>query len=413
MNDLPSGWEWVTTRELFTFVTSGSRGWARYYSDEGAPFIRVGDLPRGSIRPDLSDIQRVKPPSGSEGLRTKVRENDILISITADLGRVALMSDVKEDSYISQHVALARPINRINPRYLSWYLSSNSVQHQWLTQQRGATKLGLGLEDIRSISVPLPPVNEQARIVGAIEEQFSRLDAGVDALHEARKKISRMHHAVLESAVQGSLTGSGQTTWPLTTVDHIAEVSGGITKNPKRAPKDNTAPFLRVANVLRGKLDLHDVHQIELFPNDLERYGLRCGDLLVVEGNGSLDQIGRSALWDDSIDPCVHQNHLIRIRPGSKIIPEYLNIFWNSPSGTKQIRSLASSTSGLHTLSTGKVRRINLLLPPLDEQRRAVAEVSRQTAAIEHANNQLDTAEAHSRALRSSILSAAFSGKLT
>jgi type I restriction enzyme S subunit len=144
MNDLPPGWAQTTGDRLFTFVTSGSRGWARYYSDEGAPFIRVGNLRRASITPDFIDLQRVSPPSGTEGTRTEVAPNDILISITADLGRVALMSEVNEVTYINQHVALARPVKEVNARYLAWYLSSSLAQRQWGRYQRGVTRLGLG-----------------------------------------------------------------------------------------------------------------------------------------------------------------------------------------------------------------------------------------------------------------------------
>jgi type I restriction enzyme, S subunit len=168
MTDLPSGWAQTTTDALFTFVTSGSRGWARYYADEGAAFIRIGNLRRTSITPDLTDIQRVSLPERVEGIRTKVASNDILISITADLGRVALMTDIKETYYINQHVALARPVTGIDSRYLAWFLSSDKVQRQWGDRQRGVTRLGLGLEDIRSVLVPIPPRPEQDRIVAAV-----------------------------------------------------------------------------------------------------------------------------------------------------------------------------------------------------------------------------------------------------
>src|SRR6185437_1532965 len=150
------------------FVTSGSRGWARYYSDEGASFIRIGNLRRGSVTPDLADIQHVMPPEGAEGLRTRVVPNDILISITADLGRIALITDLPGPTYINQHVALARPVPGVNARFLAWYLTSDEVQQQWARRQRGATKLGLGLDDVRLINVALPPVTEQGRIVAAI-----------------------------------------------------------------------------------------------------------------------------------------------------------------------------------------------------------------------------------------------------
>src|SRR5579863_8682809 len=103
--------------------------------------------------------------------------------------------------------------------------------------------------------------------------------------------------------------------WEWVETGSIAEVQGGIQKQPKRKPVANMYPFLRVANVPRGRLDLSDVHKVELFDGEIERYRLRLGDLLVVEGNGSLEQIGRAAQWGGEIEDCVHQNHLIRVRP--------------------------------------------------------------------------------------------------
>src|SRR6185312_641164 len=98
-----------TTDELLALVTSGSRGWAQYYSVEGAVFIRMGNLNHNTISLDLSITQYVNPPKGVEGTRTQVQANDILISITAELGMVALIPGELGEAYINQHIALARP----------------------------------------------------------------------------------------------------------------------------------------------------------------------------------------------------------------------------------------------------------------------------------------------------------------
>ncbi|WP_244986758.1 restriction endonuclease subunit S [Mycobacterium marinum] len=152
----------------------------------------------------------------------------------------------------------------------------------------------------------------------------------------------------------------------------MAEIQGGIQKQPKRSPQRNAYPFLRVANVTAQGLNLDEIHAIELFEGELERYRLRRGDLLVVEGNGSASQIGRAAVWDGSIKDAVHQNHLIRVRPGCLLNERFLGLVWNSPSNRAELARIASSTSGLHTLSVTKLKRIMLPLPPSDEQRRIV-----------------------------------------
>ena len=313
------------------------------------------------------------------------------------------------------------------PRFLLYWLLTSEFTHL-ASQVQGRTVLPkINRDQLDALPVPVAPPNEQQRIVGSIEEQFSRLDTGVLTTQHARQNLKRMRAAVLESAVRGRLfkNPSGTfnpvghrrelelpTGWSITSVGDIAEVSGGITKNPKRRPANNPIPFLRVANVLRDQLDLREVHNIEVFAGELERLRLQRGDLLVVEGNGSSDQIGRSALWDASIDPCVHQNHVIRIRPGNTILAEYLNIFWNAPSSMATIQAAASSTSGLHTLSTGKVRRIRVTLPPVPEQHRIIEDVDRQLSALNALDQQVAIAEMRERTLRAAILAAAFAGNL-
>ena len=302
-------------------------------------------------------------------------------------------------------------------RFLRWVLPGylEAVNRE----TSSVTVKHLSSQTIKELPLPLPPIAEQERIVVAIEEQFSRLDAGVATLGRVRRNLKRMRAAVLQAAVSGRLVGALAATplddpseWDVVTVGDIAEVSGGITKNPKRRPQANPIPFLRVANVQRDTLDLNDVHEVEVFEGELDKLRLRCGDLLVVEGNGSPDQIGRSAIWDGSIDPCVHQNHLIRVRPGAQVLPAYLNLFWNAPSSIATIRAVASSTSGLYTLSTGKVRSIPVVVPPLAAQEQIVAEVERQLSFLEALDRELLKACALGHSLRSSILSAAFSGEL-
>ena len=152
--------------------------------------------------------------------------------------------------------------------------------------------------------------------------------------------------------------------WCWATIQQIAEIRSGLQKQPHRAPKTNGYPYLRVANVLRGRLSLDEVHNFELFSGELEIYRLLTNDLLIVEGNGSLSEIGRSAIWHGEIDDCVHQNHIIRVRVQT-CLPEYVNLFWNSPIGSDQVASSAVTSAGLYSLSVGKIAILPVALPPL------------------------------------------------
>ncbi|GLX51572.1 hypothetical protein Shyhy01_45220 [Streptomyces hygroscopicus subsp. hygroscopicus] len=200
--------------------------------------------------------------------------------------------------------------------------------------------------------------------------------------------------------------------WAWVQLDQVCDVTGGIQKQGKRRPVKNKFPFLRVANVGRGSLNLGEVHEVELFEGELDRFRLRDGDLLVVEGNGSPDQIGRAAMWRGAIKDAVHQNHLIKVRPTSCIDPQFLELLWNSPTISAQLMKVAQSTSGLYTLSTSKLNRVEFALPPLAEQHRIVEVLEEQLSRLEVALGSLRSSAVRSAGLRRSLAAKAFSGTL-
>ena len=203
--ELPEGWTCASSDQLLAWVTSGSRGWARYYSSDGALFLRMTNLDHGTITLDLSDIQRVKPPEGTEGERTRVAAGDILISITADVGMVAVIPEGFPDAFINQHVALCRPVSCFSAKYMAWFLASDSGQQQLRELQRGATKQGLGLDDIRAVTVPIPPQQEQARIVSEVEQEVSICDRIEAQVGTSFIRASRLRQAILKGAFEGKL----------------------------------------------------------------------------------------------------------------------------------------------------------------------------------------------------------------
>src|SRR5216117_3615185 len=118
---------------------------------------------------------------------------------------VGLIPSTLGEAYINQHVALARPVPTVHPPFLAWCLTSPPAQRQFRQLQRGATKVGLGLDDIRAVDVPLPPLPEQRRIVAEIDKQFTRLEAGVAALRRVQANLKRYRAAVLKAACEGHL----------------------------------------------------------------------------------------------------------------------------------------------------------------------------------------------------------------
>lgn len=198
------------------------------------------------------------------------------------------------------------------------------------------------------------------------------------------------------------------------TIGEICEVRGGIQKSPARTPKDHPTPYLTVAHVQRNRINAtSDFRYFEVSPDELERWRLLSGDLLIIEGNGSADQIGRVALFRGEIENCVHQNHVIRARPDQTIVfPDYLNIYLNSPLGQDEVQNRSRTTSGLRTLSVGRIREIEIPVPPLEEQRRLVAYLDGLQARV----SALRAAQAETgkelSALMPSVLDRAFKGEL-
>lgn len=206
LSELPDFWLWIPSNLIFSYVTSGSRGWAKYYSDTGPMFIRIGNLNRNSIHLNLENIRRVSPPDNSEGKRTRIQQNDILISITADIGSIGYICEDIGDAYINQHIALARPIQNLNPKFIAFFLHSQTGgKKQFEKQHRGATKIGLGLDDIRSIAIPLPPLPEQHEIVRRVDALFSLVDSIEAKVAAARERTEKLRQSILAKAFSGEL----------------------------------------------------------------------------------------------------------------------------------------------------------------------------------------------------------------
>lgn len=170
----PNGWPVKRLSDLLAFLTSGSRGWAEYYADFGEIFLRIQNV--GGDRLDLSDVAFVHAPDSAEARRTETRPGDVLLSITADLGRTAVVPENLKRAFINQHLAILRP-RGVNSEYLSSFLASEGGRRQIIRRNKGGVKAGLNFEDIRSMEVLLPPEPIQ-RAFALAKAQIRRLEIG-------------------------------------------------------------------------------------------------------------------------------------------------------------------------------------------------------------------------------------------
>ena len=192
-------------RDMSTLVTSGSRGWAQFYASEGAKFIRIGNLTRDSIDIDFGDTQYVNLPDKAEGLRSKLQPNDVLVSITADLGSIGLVPSNIGEAYINQHIAVVRFKNAAQGKFMAWYLRSDWGQKDLLKNKRGAGKLGLGLDDIRSSRVPVVSDEEAEAVLDVIESRLSVCDSIEETVDTALQQAEAMRQSILKKAFEGEL----------------------------------------------------------------------------------------------------------------------------------------------------------------------------------------------------------------
>lgn len=192
-------------RDMSLFVTSGSRGWAKYYSDTGDKFIRIGNLTRSTIDINLNDTQYVMLPPNAEGMRTKLQPNDVLVSITADLGSIGFVPENIGNAYVNQHIALVRFNNPIQGKFMAWYLRSEHGQKDLLKNKRGGGKLGLGLDDIRNTPVPVVSDNQAKIVVLNIEDRLSVCDSIERIIITTLQQSESMKQSILKKAFEGKI----------------------------------------------------------------------------------------------------------------------------------------------------------------------------------------------------------------
>jgi type I restriction enzyme S subunit len=197
--------------------------------------------------------------------------------------------------------------------------------------------------------------------------------------------------------------------WALSWLRDVSCIRGGITKNSaKRDGHKLSLPYLRVANVYANRLELDEIKEIGLAESEIERYLLQSGDLLVVEGNGSKDQVGRIAVWDGSISPCLHQNHLINVRLLDKALVNWVLLFYLSPLGRAVLEDQARTSTGLYNLSTGKIAGLPFLMPPLEEQAAIVKRVEALMKTCRALESEIEQSRTHAAHLLQAVLKEAF-----
>lgn len=188
-NNLPC----CSLSEYIVFLTSGSRGWSQYFTDSGEYFITIKNVKNCKIT--LQDVQCVTPPDNAEAKRTRVQENDLLISITADLGRTGIVTKeiAEHGAYINQHLTCIRlKQDKLNPLYVAYYMESDAGKEQFIAKNQSAVKAGLNFNAINSLKLMVPPLslqNEFAAFVERVDQQKQTIQQSLEKLELLKKAL--------------------------------------------------------------------------------------------------------------------------------------------------------------------------------------------------------------------------------
>jgi type I restriction enzyme S subunit len=289
-----------------------------------------------------------------------------------------------------------------NPDYLRQVLVGDPFHAQFMNPVAGVggSLLRARPAHVAKVVIPLPPLAEQRWIAEVLDRA------------EALRAKRRAALAQIDSFTQSlflDLFGDPATNpkgWPISLV---ADVQGGLQVTRTRKNLPHEVPYLRVANVYRGFLNLSEIKTIPATDAEVARTRLVKDDLLIVERHANPAEIGRGALWDGSISGCIHQNHIIRARfVSANVVPLYACKYLNSPSGRRHLLRAGKTTSGLNTISVSEVRGTPVALPPVSLQ----SEFARRVTAVEKLKTAQRASLAELDSLFATLQHRAFRGEL-
>ena len=236
--DTPSSWIETRLGDISTLITSGSRGWAKYYAEQGSIFIRAQNLNADIL--DLEDIAYVRIPNKSEGLRTKIQKNDLLITITgANVTKSAIVESEIEEAYVSQHVGLVRLKDESISKFIYYAIVSPSHgRKQLLESAYGQGKPQLNLDNIKNVEITVPTNEEGFEIVRRVEQLFSLADKIEARYTKAKGQLDKLPQSLLAKAFRGELIPQDSTDEPasvlLERIEKEKAAPAGKTKKLKR-----------------------------------------------------------------------------------------------------------------------------------------------------------------------------------
>lgn len=439
MSELPEGWTKLKLSEVAE-VQMGQSPKGDFVNQHGMgiPFYQ-GKAEFGKLYPT---------PKKACTKPTKIAQrNDILMSIRAPVGPT---NYCPEESCIGRGLAGIRANKGVDQHYLLHYFRSIEP---WMSQQgTGTTFKAISGKFLKDVEILLAPEADQKRIADKLDSVLAKVEAAQARLDKIPTILKRFRQSVLAAATSGELTkdwrerndnsvsellksikgkvadkkaiplaekefNSNEATafipesWCWVRLAGLAEIVSGVAKGSKKKGDLVTLPYLRVANVQRGYLDLTEVKEISVTEKQAEKLYLKNGDILFNEG-GDIDKLGRGWIWEGQVDNCIHQNHVFRARVLSEFInPKYISFFGNESAREYFLRG-GTQTVNLANLNKTTLSLLPVPVPPYEEQNEIVRRVDELLAHGDTVEKQYNAAKARLDKLTQSILAKAFRGEL-
>jgi type I restriction enzyme S subunit len=376
MTGLPAGWAVATVGELMP---------PRY--GKAAPKESSGHVPVAAS----SGVIRVAPTALTE-------DRTIVVGRKGAVGRVQLFNEPVWPTDTTYYLQV--------PESLDARFMALQLEHSQLGRLDRSTAVpSLQRPDLEAVVLRVPPLPEQERIVAAIEKEFSRIASATTSLSRSRSRLRSLRYATLSGAITGQ--------WPQKCVgDLVLSLRNGVFSSRPALLPPGTRIF-RISAIRPLHLDIDDVRYARDTPDHSGGYLVEAGDILMTRYSGNPGYVGACAVVPAGVPPTLHPDKLIRIVPDpSKLVPDFLALALSAGRGRHQIEDRLKTTAGQVGIAGGQVRTITVPVPPLDAQMSIVSRVQQQLDAIRLMTAGIVGTEEKSAALRSSILSAAFSGKL-
>ena len=337
------------------------------------------------------------------------RTGEFLVAeIDAKVGGFGIVPESLNGSLVSSHYFLfVIDEAKLDRRFLEFFIRTPAFCEQ-VAAQGSTNYAAIRPAHVLGYEILLPPLAEQQRVVARIEALASQIAEARTLRHQAVEEAE----ALVASETNALFTGEGTRRWPTKPLDEIAEIRSGVTLGRRLTGRTISLPYLRVANVQDGHLNLAEIKEVEVLESEAEKWKLQRGDLLLTEG-GDWDKLGRGAIWREEIPGCIHQNHIFSVRARSEdFVSEFVSKLISSPVGKAYFQEASKQTTNLASINQRQLKAFRVFQPPLPEQRRIVAELDALQAEVDTLKRRQAETAAELDALLPAILDRAFKKEL-